>query len=67
VTNADIIQKALTDLGSGWHTSRQVMWQARRNGWQMTTDKARGVSKVLARQGKARMLMDGKRDLFKII
>lgn len=64
MTNAEIIAQALKDLGPGWHTSREVMWQARRNGWQMATAKARGVAKVLVRQGKAQMLMDGKRYLF---
>ena len=66
MTNAEIIAQALKDLGPGWHTSRDIMWQARRNGWQMTTAKARGVAKVLYRQGKAHMLVYGNRYSFEI-
>lgn len=64
MTNADIILQALEKLGSGWHTSRDVMWEARRAGYQMTTARARGVCRVLYRQGKAHMLVYGGRYSF---
>lgn len=64
MTNAEIIAQALKDLGPGWHTSRDVMWQARRNGWQMTTARARGICRVLYRQDKVHMLVYGGRYSF---
>jgi len=66
-TNAETILQALKDLGPGWHTSREVMWQARRNGWQMTTVKARNVCRVLCRRGEARMLLKGNRYSFEVL
>lgn len=64
MTNADIVFKALLELGSGWHTTRDVMWQVRRDGYQMTTARARGICHVLCRREKASILMDGKRYKF---
>lgn len=64
MTNADVVLKALKDLGPGWHTSREVMWQVRRNGHQMTTTRARGICQVLYRQEKAHMLVYGGRYSF---
>jgi len=64
MTNAEIVLQALKELGSGWHTSREVMWQVRRNGYQMTTTRARGICRVLCRQDKAHMLVYGGRYSF---
>lgn len=66
MTNAEIVAQALMKLGTGWHTSREIMWQVRRDGYQMTTARARGIARVLHRQGKAHMLVDGKRYSFEI-
>lgn len=67
MTNAEIVLKALTDLGRPKiHSANEVMWQARRNGWQMSTDKARSVLKVLARRGNAELIQDGSRYFFRI-
>jgi hypothetical protein len=64
MTNAEIILQALRTLGPGWHTSRDVMWQARRDGYQMTSARARGVCRHLYRAGKAHMLAYGGRYSF---
>lgn len=64
MTNAEIVAEALKDLGPGWHTSRAVMWQVRRNGWQITTAKTRNVCRFLHRQGGVGMLVNGCRYLF---
>lgn len=64
MTNAEIVLQALKELGTGWHTSREVMWQVRRNGYQMTTTRARGICRVLYRQGQAHMLVYGGRYSF---
>jgi hypothetical protein len=64
MTNAEIVLQALKTLGPGWHASREVMWQVRRDGYQMTTARARGVCRVLHRQGQAHMLIYGGRYSF---
>lgn len=64
MTNAEMILQALKALGPGWHTSREVMWQARRDGFQMTTARARGICRTLYRQGRAHMLVYGGRYSF---
>ena len=64
MTNADIVLEALKTLGPGWHTSRDVMWQVRRDGFQMTTARARGICRVLYRANKAHMLVFGGRYSF---
>jgi hypothetical protein len=67
MNNEAIILKALTDLGSGWHTSREVMLQARRNGWQMTTARARGICRHLHRKQKVAILIYGGRYSFEVL
>jgi hypothetical protein len=64
MTNAEIILQALRNLGTGWHSSRDVAWQARRDGYQMTAAKARGVCQHLTRAGKADRLVYGGRYFF---
>jgi hypothetical protein len=64
-TGADIILQALRALGPGWHTSREVMWQVRRDGYQMTTARARGIARHLYRAGEVHMLAYGGRYSFK--
>lgn len=64
MTNADIVLQALKTLGPGWHTSRDVMWQVRRDGFQMTTARARGICRVLYRQQKVHMLVHAGRYSF---
>jgi len=69
MTNADAILQALSTLTTNcphkrWYTSREIMWQVRRDGLQMTTARARGIALALCRQGKADQLMDGKRYKF---
>ncbi len=64
MTNAEIIAKAISDLGQGWHSSRAVMWQVRRDGWQMTTAKARNVARILARDGIVSQAKTGNRYQF---
>jgi predicted trehalose synthase len=64
MTNAEIILQALRNLGSGWHPSRDVMQQARRDGYQMTTPLARGICRHLYRAGKVHMLVYGGRYSF---
>lgn len=66
MTNAEIVAAALERLGTGWHTSREVMWEVRRGGFQMTTEKARSVCKVLHRQDRAHMLVYGNRYSFEV-
>lgn len=64
MTNAEIVLQALKALGPGWHTSREIMWQVRRDGWQMTTARARGIARHLCRANKADMLIYGGRYSF---
>lgn len=68
MTNSEIILRALTDLERRRkiHSASEVTWQARRNGWQMSTDKARNVLKSLARQGKVELIKDGSRYFFRV-
>lgn len=66
LTNADIVAAALDRLGPGWHTSREIMKEVRRDGYQMTTARARGIARVLYRQNKAHMLVYGGRYSFEI-
>ena len=69
MSNADIVQKALTDLGNSKKvfSATDVMWQVRRNGWQMSSDKARNVLKHLARNGSAELIKDGSRYFFRAV
>lgn len=66
MTNGEIVLAALKRLGSAQHnpsrlhTSREVMWEVRRAGFQMTTARAREICKVLVRQDKAKMYYDGR-------
>ena len=60
MTNADAVFAALERLGTGWHTSREVMDEVRRAGFQMTTARAREICKVLARQGSVEMYHDAR-------
>lgn len=64
MTNAEIALQALRNLGSGWHTSREVCQQVRRDGYQMTTARARGICQHLTRAGKAHRLVYGGRYSF---
>lgn len=64
MTNADVVLAALKSLGAGWHTSREVMWEVRRAGYQMTTARARGICRALYRQEKVHMLVYGGRYSF---
>lgn len=60
MTNADIVLAALKTLGADLHTSREVMRQVQRDGYEMTTARARGICRVLVRQGRAEMYHDGR-------
>lgn len=66
MTNAEVIEQALKTLGAGWHTTREIMWQARRGGWQMSTGKTRNVCRALYRANKVDMLVYGGRYSFEI-
>jgi len=67
MTNAEAVLRALRSLGPGWHSSREVMWQVRRDGIQMTTARARNICRVLHRQQKVHMLVYGRRYSFEAI
>lgn len=67
MTNAEIVLQALKTLGPGWHTSRDLMWQVRRDGYQMTTARARGIARHLSRSDKVHMLVYGGRYSFEAV
>lgn len=60
MTNADIVLAALKRLGADLHTSREVMQEVRRAGYEMSTEKARMVCKALVCQGSVEMYHDAR-------
>lgn len=71
MTNAETTLKALQDLEAATIrklvSAHDVMWQIRRNGWQITTDKTRNVLKHLARTGQIECIRDGRRYYFRTV
>lgn len=69
MTYAEITLAALKTLAADstkklFHAS-DVMWQIRRDGWQISTDKARRILKHLASTGQIQKVMDGRRYYFR--
>jgi len=71
MTNADIVLAALkavekTSNKTLFHAA-DVMWQVRRDGYQMTTDRARGILRVLSRNGQVETVRDGRFYFFRSV
>ena len=59
MTNEEIIKQALSELGAGWHTTRDVADCAQADGWTISTRTVRSVCQRLYRSERAYILVHG--------